>query len=322
MKKIVLVFTLLLNLFAKDENTIVIAGPIASVSHPILYMIEQNALKDIGKKIEFKLWNNPDELRALILKKEVDFIALPTNVAANLYNKGIDLKLLNVSTWGILGLVSRDKNLKTIEDFKNKEIIVPFRADMPDIIFQALIKKANLNIKKDFKLTYVATPIDAMQMLILRRADHALLAEPAISIALRKTGSFPVKLIAPDLYRSVDLQKDWGRLFEVEPKIPQAGLAIIGETKGKEQLITKILEEYEKAINWYKSNQKDASELVVKTLPMLELNGLADSIDYIKFENINTQNSKKDLEFFFNVLLENDSKIIGGKLPDDNFYYK
>ncbi len=295
MKKIVLVFTLLLNLFAKDENTIVIAGPIASVSHPILYMIEQNALKDIGKKIEFKLWNNPDELRALILKKEVDFIALPTNVAANLYNKGIDLKLLNVSTWGILGLVSRDKNLKNIEEFKNKEIIVPFRADMPDIIFQALIKKANLNIKKDFKLTYVATPIDAMQMLILRRADHALLAEPAISIALRKTGSFPVKLIAPDLYRSVDLQKDWGRLFEVEPKIPQAGLAIIGETKGKEQLITKILEEYEKAINWYKSNQKDASELVVKTLPMLEVNGLADSIDYIKFENINAQNSKKDL---------------------------
>ena len=62
-----------------------------------------------------------------------------------------------------------------------------------------------------------------------------------------------------------------GRLFEVEPKIPQAGLAIIGETKGKEKLITKILEEYEKAINWYKSNQKDASELVVKTLPCWRL---------------------------------------------------
>ena len=46
---------------------------------------------------------------------------------------------------------------------------------------------------------------------------------------------------------------------------------------------------------------------------MLEVNGLADSIDYIKFENINAQNSKKkDLEFFFSVLLENDSKIIGG----------
>ena len=75
------------------------------------------------------------------MKKEVDFIALPTNVAANLYNKDVDLQLINVATWGILGLLSREKDLKTVEDFKNKEIIVPFRADMPDIIFQALIKK-------------------------------------------------------------------------------------------------------------------------------------------------------------------------------------
>ena len=56
-----------------------------------------------------------------------------------------------------------------------------------------------------------------MQMLILRRADHALLAEPAISIALRKTGSFPVKLIAL-IYIEVLIYKRLGRLFEVEPK--------------------------------------------------------------------------------------------------------
>ena len=322
MKKIVLVFTLLLNLFAKDENTIVIAGPIASVSHPILYMIEQNSLKDIGKKIEFKLWNNPDELRALILKKEVDFIALPTNVAANLYNKDVDLQLINVATWGILGLLSRDKDLKTIEDFKNKEIIVPFRADMPDIVLQALIKKANLDIKKDFKIKYVATPIDAMQMLILRRADNVLLAEPATSIALRKTGSFPVKLIAPDIYRSVNLQNERGRLFKVKSEIPQAGIAVVGKTKANKELIEKFLIEYEKAITWYKNNKEEASKMVIKTIPMLEESGLVDSIEHVILKNITAQNSKNDLEFFFEVLLENDKKIIGGKLPDSGFYYK
>ena len=321
-KIFLLIFVLVHNLFAKDENTIVIAGPMASVSHPIIHMVEQNALKDIGKKVEFKLWNNPDELRALILKKEVDFIALPTNVAANLYNKGVDLKLLNVSIWGILGLVSRDKNLKSIEDFKNKEIIVPFRADMPDIVMQALIKKSGLDIKNDFKLQYVATPVDAMQMLILRRADHALLAEPAISIALRKTGSFPVKLIAPDLYRSINLQEEWGRLYKIEAKIPQAGLAIIGDTNGKEELISKVLAEYDKSLAWYKNNKEEASKLVVKTLPMLEEKGLADSIEYVRFENISAIKSKKDLEFFFDILMQNDSKLIGGKLLNEDFYYK
>ncbi|WP_198305200.1 ABC transporter substrate-binding protein [Arcobacter vandammei] len=321
-KKIVLVFALVLNLFAKDEQKIVIAGPIASVSHPILKMVEDKVLESLGKKLEFRLWNNPDELRALILKKEVDFIALPTNVAANLYNKGVELKLLNVSVWGILELVSRDSSLKTVEDFKNKEIIVPFRADMPDIVLQALIKKAGFDVKKDFNLKYVSTPVDAMQMLILRRADYALLAEPAVSIALRKTGSFPVKLIAPDIYRSLNLQEEWGRLFKVEAKIPQAGLAVIGETKGKEELISKVLEEYEKALNWYKANPKEASQLVVKTLPMLEEEGLADSIEHVKFANISAENSKKDLEFFFEVLKDNDSKLIGGKLPNEGFYFK
>ena len=110
--------------------------------------------------------------------------------------------------------------------------------------------------------------------------------------------------------------------FKVEAKIPQAGLAVIGETKGKEELISKVLEEYEKALNWYKVNPKEASQLVVKTLPMLEEEGLADSIEHVKFANISAENSKKDLEFFFEVLKDNDSKLIGGKLPNEGFYFK
>ena len=217
MKKILLIcFVFLFSLFAKDENKIVVAGPFATVSHPIMHMIQTDALKDLGKKVEFILWKNPDELRALILKGDVDFIALPTNVAATLYNKEVDIKLLNVSVWGILGMISRDPNLKTLKDFKDKEIAVPFRADMPDIVFQELAKKSGLDPKKDFKIQYVASPVDAMQMLILRRVDHALLAEPAISIALRKTKSFPISVVAPDLYRSVDLQKEWGELFQTK----------------------------------------------------------------------------------------------------------
>ncbi len=256
-------------------------------------MMETNALKDLGKEIEFRLWKNPDELRALVLNSDVKFIAIPTNVAANLHNKNIDIKLLNVSVWGILGMVSRDKNLKILSDFKDKEIAVPFRADMPDIVFQELIKKRGLDPKKDFKLKYVASPIDAMQMLVLRQVDHALLAEPAISIALRKTDSFPIKLIAPDLYRSVDLQEEWGELFKTEAKIPQAGMAFLGKTKGNEELIEKFMSEYKKSLDWYKSNPKEAAQLVVKTLPMLEVNGLADSIEHVNLSHVNAVDSKK-----------------------------
>ncbi|MFA6195592.1 MAG: ABC transporter substrate-binding protein [Sulfurimonas sp.] len=301
-------------------DKIVIAGPFASVLHPILRMIETNALKDVADKIEFKLWKNPDELRALAIKSDVDFLAVPTNTAAILNNKGIDIKLLNVSVWGILGMISRDNSLKTLKDFKGKKIAVPFRGDMPDIVFSHLLKKEGLDPKKDFELVYVASPIDAMQMLIMRRIDHALLAEPAISIALRKTKSFPISVVAPDLYRSVDLQEEWAKIFNTTGDIPQAGIAVMGRMKDK-HVIQRFQEEYDKALRWYISNPKEAGKLVIKTLDMLNEEGVSDSIAHVRLKSVNAVDAKKDLEFFFNVLKEEDPKSIGEKLPQDSFYY-
>ncbi len=325
MKKIFLILSLSLALFSNEKiqklDKIILAGPFASVSHPFFRMIQTNALGDIAKKVEFKLWKNPDELRALVLNGDVDFMAIPTNVAANLHNKKQKLKLINVSVWGILGMISRDPSLKTLADFKGKEIAIPFRADMPDIVFEQILRKEGLDPKKDFKLRYVASPIDAMQMLILRRIDHALLAEPAISIALRKTKSFPIKLIAPDLYRSVDLQEEWGRVFKTQAKLPQAGIVVLGKTISKKDIIKRFQEEYKKSISWYKNNPVKAGKLVAKNLKMLSAPGVADSIANINLEFVKAQDAKDDLKSFYEILKASNAKTIGGKLPSEDFYY-
>src|SRR5690606_7860357 len=114
----------------------------------------------------------------------------------------------------------------TLGDLRGKEIAVPFRADMPDILLGLIAERQGIDPRKDLRMRYVATPIDAMQLLIMRRVDQALLAEPAVSMALRKTGSFPANIIAPELHRSVDMQAEWGRAFQRAPRIPQAGIAV------------------------------------------------------------------------------------------------
>ena len=305
----------------KKLDTLTLSGPMASVSHPLLNMIETGALKDVAKDIKFRLWKSPDELRAFTLRGGADFIAVPTNVAANLHNKGVDIKLLNVSVWGILGILTRDKSKKTLKDFVGCEIAMPFRADMPDIIFEEIVKAQGLNPKRDFKLRYLNSPIDAMQMLIMRRVDHAFLAEPATSIALRKTGSFPLKLVAPDLYRTNMIKDEWGETFKVEAKIPVAGMAVVGDNIKNKYLIKRFNEEYQKSMIWYKNNPKEAGELAVKYIKMLDAKGVEDSIKYVKLDVVNAKNSQKDLEFFMNILKKNNPKSIGGKLPHDEFYY-
>ncbi len=324
LKLLTIFFISLLTINASDFkklDTLTLSGPMASVTHPLLHIIETGALKDVAKDVKFRLWKSPDELRAFTLRGGADFVAVPTNVAANLYNKGVDIKLLNVSVWGILGILTRDKSKKTLADFKGCEIAMPFRADMPDIVFEEIAKQQGLNPKKDFKLRYLNSPIDAMQMLIMRRVDHALLAEPATSIALRKTGSYPLKLVAPDLYRSDMLKEEWGKTFKVEAKIPVAGMAVVGENIKKKHLVKRFNEEYQKSMIWYKNNPKQAGELAAKYIKMLDAKGVKDSIEYVSLAIVNAKKSQKDLEFFMDVLKKNNPKSIGGKLPSDSFYY-
>lgn len=303
---------------------LVLSGPYAAVSNPLIHMAESGALKDVADVIEFRPWKDPDQLRVLALdaKAEADFVAMPTNVAANLYNRGVKLRLLNVATWGVLWMVSRENGLRTLADFKGKEILMPFRADMPDIVFQALAEKQGLDVKRDFKLRYVGSPLDAMQLLITRRADHALLAEPAVSVALRKTKSFPVSFFAPELYRSVDLQQEWGRVMQRQARIPQAGIVALGKALGDAALIEKFQQAYAASLAWCEKQPDECGKLVASRVEMLTPEGVADAVRVDNAVFVTAQDARPELEFFFGLLHAKQPALIGGKLPDEGFYLK
>ena len=321
MKKILLILSVLLTLSTASEkmDKIIIAGPPANVSHPVFKMIEDGVLSEFADKVEFVMWKNPDQLRAMIINKEVDFVAVPTNVASILYNKKQPIELLNVSVWGILKILVRDEKIKKLEDLKGSELVVPWRGDMPDIVLRSIMKKKGLS-KDDIKLIYVSNPMDAAQQLIMRRADNILLPEPATSMVLRKTKSFPINIVAPTVFRGVDLQEDWGEVYKREAKIPQAGMAVVGDMIAKKEIVKKFEAEYIKAMDWYKNNTKEAGELVVKYVEMFDADAITDSIGFVQLDVKKAIDVKEDLDFFFNVLKEENPKIIGGALPDENFY--
>lgn len=302
---------------------LVLAGPYAAVSNPFYRMIETGVLREVAEVVEMKPWKDPDQLRALALdpRTPAHFVAMPSNVAANLYNRGVRLKLINVSTWGVLFMVSRQAGLRTLADFKGKEIVMPFRADMPDIVFQTLARQQGLDPAKDFSLRYVASPLDAMQLLITRRAGHALLAEPAASVALRKTRSFPVSVIAPELHRSVDLQAEWGRVLKRPPRIPQAGIVALGSMLERPDLIAKVQQAYADALTWCEQQPEACGKLVASQVDMLTPEGVADSVRVDNTAFVTAADARAELEYFFQLLTEKQSGLIGGKLPDAGFYF-
>ena len=87
---------------------ITLAGPPAIVSAPLIHMAETNALQGVAQRTVFTAWRDPDQLRMMAMGGKADVLAMPSNVAANLFNRGAGVTLLNISTWGALWVVTRD----------------------------------------------------------------------------------------------------------------------------------------------------------------------------------------------------------------------
>lgn len=305
---------------ADKPARLLLAGPLSAVSNPLIHMVESGALNDLADSVEFVSWRDPDQLRLMALNGQADVLAMPVNVAANLYNRGAPVRLLNVSTWGLLWMVSRQPGLTRIEDFRGKEIAMPFRGDMPDVLFGLLAERAGLNIRQDLKLRYVASPMDAMQLLLMRRVDHALLAEPAVSMALRKSGSFPLNVVAPELHRSLDIQQAWGLSFQRAPRIAQAGIALVGAAREDSALARRVAEAYAVSLAWCQANAEACGQLVVKHLPALLPEAVADAMAVSQMRAVAAPDARPEVEFLFEQLLAKNPALIGGQLPDEGFY--
>lgn len=75
-------------------------------------------------------------------------------------------------------------------------------------------------------------------------------------------------------------------------------------------------------MNWYKSNPIEAGQLVAKNIDFFKAEAISDSIVNVQLESKTAIESKKDLYDFFEVLKEIEPKLIGSKIPDDNFIWE
>ena len=299
---------------------ITLAGPPAIVSAPLIHMAETNALQGVAQRTVFTAWRDPDQLRMMAMGGKADVLAMPSNVAANLYNRGAGVALLNISTWGSQWIVTRDAGRKTLAAFKGEEIAVPFRGDMPDIVLQLLAAKQGLDPLRDFRIRYVPTPMEAMQLLITRRVSHALLSEPAVSLALRKTQSFPVGLIAPELHRGADMQQEWGRLYQRPARLPQAGIAAVGALRAQPEALAAVTRAYAQSLAWCRDNAMECGRMMARHIDLLTPEAVADAIAVSQMDAVPLPQAREELEFFFGQLMARNPGLLGGKLPPAAFY--
>ncbi|AFM26596.1 ABC-type nitrate/sulfonate/bicarbonate transport system, periplasmic component [Desulfomonile tiedjei DSM 6799] len=307
--------------FASEQSAkpdkIILASPFSPLAMPMAYMVRKGMLKDVAKEVDLIIWNNPDQLRAIITQGQADFVSIPSNVAAIFYNRGVKLKLLNVSVWGVFYVVSKDLSIKSLNDMKGRKILIPFRGDQPDLLFQLVCKGRRIAPFEDFDIQYVSSPLDITMNLLGGSAENGLMIEPAAEVAIKKAQEKGITL-----KRVIDIQKEWGEIMGTQPKFPNAGVVALPEVLKHPEVVEAFRKSYDTAVKWCTEHPEEAGKLAAEYVKGVPSTAFTESLKHTIFESTSAQDSKEALIFMFSKLVEMNPSSIGGRLPDDSFYYK
>ncbi|KPG96056.1 hypothetical protein AEQ67_18780 [Pseudomonas sp. RIT-PI-q] len=297
--------------------TITMAGPPSVVSFPLFRMIEEHALKAQAIDVRFQLWQNGEQLRALLVSEHIDFTAAPSHLPANLYNRGFPVRLLTISAWGVHWLVSRDPNVHNFEDLRGKELVVPLRHDMPGILIDRLLAAHGWVAGRDLVIQSARDFPSAVNQLLSGQAENALLVEPSVSILLARNAEQPG---AAPLYRVQSLQAFWATSFPEQPQLPQAGLMATGKIIQDSALLLVVAQAYQRASVWCQDQRHECAELAHRYLPHLSVAALEESIKYSPLDARQAVDVQQQLEAFYKLLFVQTPELIGGRIPEAGLY--
>lgn len=256
----------------------------------------------------------PDEIVGKVTTGEVDIAAVPANLGATLYNKTEGkIKVLAVNTVGNLAIISNDESIKTMADLKGKTVFSSGQGATPEYAFNYLLEKNNLKLDEDVKVEYKATHQELATLVSSGKADIAVIPYPFATTVLGANKDFKQVLSFDD---------EWKKVAPEGSELTTG--TIIARTEfleNNKDVVDKFLEEYEQSTNFSKENVDEAAKLIDKYGIIKEAvakNALPNcGITFIKGDKMESAVSQ-----FLDILFKSNPKSVGGKLPNEDFYYK
>ena len=253
-----------------------------------------------------------DEIVAKISNKEADIAAVATNLASVLYNKtNGGIKVLAVNTLGVLNVVTKGVEIKSITELKGKTVYSTGQGANPEYILANILTNNGLKIGEDVKVEFVSQPTELVSKVVTQKEAIVVAPQPVATAITVKDKE--AKIV-------ININDEWNKFNKTKLVMG----CIIARTEFIEQnpdAIEVFLEDYEKSINAV-TEDIDSTAAYCEEFSIVSPAAVAKkAIPYcnIVFERDNEL--KANLSAYLEFLFKANPKSIGGKLPDANFYY-
>ncbi|MGN0033532.1 MAG: ABC transporter substrate-binding protein [Candidatus Limimorpha sp.] len=260
--------------------------------------------------ISVPIFNEPLQVRKMMLDSSADFAVLPSNMAALLFNKGLDYRLVAVSTWGTLYLCGSD-DIGSWDDLRGRKVYLMAKGMTPDVLFRHLLIKNGLTPYQDVDLDYrFPTHIDLANATTAGIAGISVISEPYLSYALLKN---------PSLKILMSLHDEWEKAEGTT--LPETAFVCKGEIlDNNPELVDRLVDAYRRSAEWVNGNLGEAAELAVKHGIIADTAAARLSIPRSNLKVVDIRDARDNMERYLKILYDFDPNIIGGRILDERYY--
>lgn len=270
---------------------------------------------DLSNDYTFEISSAPDEVMAELINGGVDIAALPTNVAATVYNKSEhEISIAAINTLGVLHILERGDTIQSISDLEGKTIYATGQGSTPEYVLNYILQKNNI---KNVTVEYMTEHAELAAALLAGDVNIALLPEPNVTAVLLKDNT---------IRQALDLTQEWDNTQKFNSlQASQLAMGCIVARKefieNNKQAFENFLKEYENSVNYVNTNISEAAKLVQQYGIMENTTAAEKAIPNCNIVFISGEEMKNALQGFYQILFDANPKSIGGVLPDEDFYY-
>lgn len=253
-----------------------------------------------------------EAVKNALFNGDVDIAAIATNMAATLCNKTEgDIQVLAVNTLGVLYILEKGDTIQNMADLKGKPLYATGQGANPEYVLNYLLT-ANGVDPSEVDIQFL-TAQEITAKMASEESGICMLPVPATTALMMKD---------ENVRQAVSLSQVWDELGN--GALAQGCIVARTEyVQNNPHAVEAFLAAYEASINYMneKANRADAAALVAQYEITANDKIAAKAIPSCNLVCIRGQKMKDILVSFYDVLFQANPAAVGGKMPDDAFYY-
>lgn len=253
---------------------------------------------------------NPDALRTGFANGELDAAIMPTNIAANLFNRGVDVRVAGIVDAQLLHVLGPTGT--TWSDLEGQTVYLPFQGDIADLIFRALLEANDVSVE-NLNLQYGTALPDLVGAAASGSASYLVLPEHFATLASAQATASGL-----DLVPAIDLQQDWIE-HSGGTRIPQIALVVSGKLADSRPDVVSALSALAASNILTTTDSPDSAASLSEATGLPEM-AVSMVLERLQLDYRNTSEARTDLDLFFETIFALSPDSLGGSIPGPDFF--